>query len=137
VVCLQVEVKSVDGFQGREKDLIIISLVRANRGGATGFVGDPQRLNVAITRAKHMLVVLGHARTLRSNALLRAMLDDARRRGLLLDSGAVLTKVVRAVVSQCRLLQQAVEELHRPGAMVLEGAFWKVRAPAAFVCALP
>lgn len=55
---------TVDGFQGQERDVIFISLVRANDEGQIGFLGDLRRMNVAITRARMKLVILGEAATL-------------------------------------------------------------------------
>ena len=57
-------VNTVDGFQGQERDVIFISLVRANENGQIGFLNDLRRMNVAITRARMKLVVLGDAKTL-------------------------------------------------------------------------
>ena len=51
------EIDSVDGFQGREKEAVVISLVRSNPKGEIGFLGDVRRMNVAMTRARRKLLV--------------------------------------------------------------------------------
>ena len=57
-------INTVDGFQGQERDVILISLVRANEDGQIGFLNDLRRMNVAITRARMKLIILGDASTL-------------------------------------------------------------------------
>lgn len=59
-----ITVNTVDGFQGQERDVILLSLVRANAEGRIGFLGDLRRINVAITRARMKLIILGDASTL-------------------------------------------------------------------------
>lgn len=75
-----IEIKTVDGFQGCEKEVIVFSCVRSNKNKQIGFLADPRRLNVAITRAKRGLLVLGHRETLQTNELWAAFLkyvDDS------------------------------------------------------------
>lgn len=76
-----VEVKTVDGFQGREKEIIIISAVRSNRQGRVGFLNDWRRLNVAITRARRGLIVVGDSRTLMQERHWRAFIDWCKQQG--------------------------------------------------------
>jgi superfamily I DNA and/or RNA helicase len=58
------EIDSVDGFQGREKEAVVLSLVRSNNEGAIGFLADTRRMNVALTRARRKLIVVGDSATL-------------------------------------------------------------------------
>jgi len=60
----EVEIGSIDGFQGREKEAVILSLVRSNDRGEVGFLGDTRRMNVGMTRARRLLIVLGDSGTL-------------------------------------------------------------------------
>lgn len=80
---LDIEVNSIDGFQGQEKDLIIISLTRSNEMGIIGFLADYRRLNVAMTRAKKKLVIIGDGATLSSNELYLNLIDHIEKEGRL------------------------------------------------------
>ncbi len=77
-----VEVNSIDGFQGREKKIIIMSLVRSNDKGNIGFLKDLRRFNVALTRAQEELVVIGNPNTVRSNETYGRFLDFVKEKGL-------------------------------------------------------
>lgn len=71
----EVDIDTVDGFQGREKEAVVISLVRANREGEVGFLADTRRMNVALTRARRKLVVVGDSATLSQHPFYRDLLD--------------------------------------------------------------
>ena len=98
----KVDFNTVDGFQGQEKDVIILSCVRAGPGvQSIGFLGDQRRLNVAITRARASLFILGHAATLeRSDDMWKAIVQDARSTSRLLDvrSHSVLYRPLHWIV---------------------------------------
>lgn len=74
---LQWEVNTVDGFQGKEKDIIIMSTVRSNQEGRIGFLSDARRFNVAVTRAKFALYIIGHATTLTHDRYWKLLLQHA------------------------------------------------------------
>ncbi|MBA63323.1 MAG: IGHMBP2 family helicase [Planctomycetaceae bacterium] len=70
-----VEIDTVDGFQGREKEVVIISCVRCNRDGEIGFLGDTRRMNVALTRARRKLIMIADSATLGSNEFYSRLLS--------------------------------------------------------------
>ena len=74
-----ITVNTVDGFQGQERDVIFISLVRANEEGQIGFLNDLRRMNVAITRARMKLVILGEASTLGHHAFYKQLLEYVKK----------------------------------------------------------
>lgn len=85
-----ITVHTVDGFQGQERDVIFISLVRANEDGQIGFLNDLRRMNVAITRARMKLVVLGDASTLGKHTFYRKLIGYIREKGKIIDTpGAI------------------------------------------------
>jgi len=100
----EVRVNTVDGFQGSERDVIIISCVRSGTGSSIGFLNDDQRLNVALTRAKHCLVLVGDTSALReASELWQKFVSNAESRNIVkvLDCNqceAVMTQKIRSIL---------------------------------------
>lgn len=77
----QIAVNTVDGFQGQERDVILISMVRGNDDGRIGFLNDLRRMNVAITRARMKLIVLGDTSTLSHHPFYKRLIDHIAEHG--------------------------------------------------------
>ena len=70
-----ITVNTVDGFQGQERDIILISLVRSNDEGQIGFLRDLRRMNVAITRARMKLIIVGDPQTMTRHPFYRRLYE--------------------------------------------------------------
>ncbi|XP_044212591.1 DNA-binding protein SMUBP-2 [Thunnus albacares] len=71
----ELEIKSVDGFQGREKEAVVLSLVRSNRKGEVGFLAEDRRINVAVTRARRQIAVVCDTQTVQNHAFLKSLVN--------------------------------------------------------------
>ncbi|KAG2708639.1 hypothetical protein I3760_05G201800 [Carya illinoinensis] len=120
-----VNVKSVDGFQGGEEDIIIISTVRSNRYASIGFLSNHQRTNVALTRARHCLWILGNEGTLGNrDSIWKDLVLDAKRRKCFfnVDEDKDLHK---ALLDVKREFEQ-FDDLLKGDGILFRSARWKV-----------
>ncbi|XP_062350435.1 DNA-binding protein SMUBP-2 isoform X2 [Cinclus cinclus] len=90
----ELEIKSVDGFQGREKEAVVLSFVRSNRKGEVGFLAEERRINVAVTRARRQVAVVCDSHTVGSRPFLRRLLDHLSQHGLLRSAFEYLDDLV-------------------------------------------
>ena len=105
----QIEALTVDKYQGRDKPCIILSFVRSNgQGNAGRLLSDWQRINVALTRAKHKLLLVGCAESLRSLPLLGAPLDEDAMAASA-DVAAVVAEAMAAL--RAEIVRQADEDV--------------------------
>lgn len=77
-----IHIKTIDGFQGEERDVIYISLVRSNEKQEIGFLSDERRMNVALTRARKKLVVIGDSSTIGLNPFYKSFLEYCEKNGV-------------------------------------------------------
>ncbi|PIA31055.1 hypothetical protein AQUCO_05300110v1 [Aquilegia coerulea] len=120
-----VNVNSIDGFQGGEQDIIIITTVRSNSGGAIGFLANPQRSNVGLTRAKHCLWILGNGTTLaRSDSVWTELVNNAKDRKCFFhaDDDKDLAKAILQVKKELDQL----DDLLNGDSILFRTARWKV-----------
>uniref|UniRef100_A0A0D9W8Y6 UvrD-like helicase ATP-binding domain-containing protein n=1 Tax=Leersia perrieri TaxID=77586 RepID=A0A0D9W8Y6_9ORYZ len=120
-----VRVKSVNGFQGEEDDIIILSTVRSNVKGTVGFLVDEQRTNVALTRARHCLWILGNTNTLYSSGTVwRDLIADAQRRKCIINAtnDAAICKLVLKVKKEL----DELDDLLNADSAVFSNTRWKV-----------
>ncbi|KAK6461483.1 DEAD-box type RNA helicase [Scheffersomyces coipomensis] len=80
LILSQIDFNTVDGFQGQEKEIIIMSCVRASETGNVGFLSDIRRMNVALTRARTTLWILGNTESLSRNAVWKRLIENAKER---------------------------------------------------------
>ncbi|GKE13561.1 UvrD-like helicase, ATP-binding domain, P-loop containing nucleoside triphosphate hydrolase, partial [Tanacetum coccineum] len=120
-----VKVKSVDGFQGGEEDIIIVSTVRSNSHGPVGFLSCPQRTNIALTKARHCLWILGNERTLNnSGSIWKELVCDARSRNCLFDADADECLKMTIIATNKEL--EELDDLVNGNNVLFKHAKWKV-----------
>ncbi|PWA62544.1 uvrD-like Helicase, ATP-binding domain, P-loop containing nucleoside triphosphate hydrolase [Artemisia annua] len=119
-----VKVKSVDGFQGGEEDVVIVSTVRSNSHGSVGFISCPQRTNVALTRARHCLWILGNEITLtNSDSIWKELVSDARRRHCFFDADA--DECLKTTIIATKKELEQLDDLVSGTSVLFKHAKWK------------
>jgi len=81
LVAAPLTINTIDGFQGQERDIVYISLVRSNAKGEVGFLRDYRRMNVAMTRARKQLIVVGDSATIGSDSFYENFLTYCEKHG--------------------------------------------------------
>ncbi|XP_071706131.1 uncharacterized protein [Rutidosis leptorrhynchoides] len=127
-----VNVRSVDGFQGSEEDVIIISTVRCNEKGSIGFLSNHQRTNVALTRARFCLWILGNGSTLlKSDSIWKKLVLDTQDRGCfhnVNEDENLVQASTAALVEFCQL-----DNLFSMDSLLFSEAKWKVKFSDTFM----
>ena len=119
----EIEVASVDAFQGREKDIIIISCVRSNEHQGIGFLADPRRLNVALTRAKYAVIVVGNPKVLSRHPLWNHLLHHYKETHCLVEGPLTNMKESLMQFSKPKTLMNSLN----PGSHFMKTAMYDAR----------
>ncbi|KAK2992171.1 hypothetical protein RJ640_000807, partial [Escallonia rubra] len=121
----RVKVGTIDGFQGVEDDVIIISTVRSNRNGSVGFISSPRRTNVALTRARHCVWILGCERTLTDKgSVWEDVIIDAKVRQCFCN--AEEDKDLEKVILEVKKELDQLDDLLNRDSIIFRNAKWKV-----------
>nr|KYP39275.1 Helicase SEN1 [Cajanus cajan] len=121
----KVNVKSVDGFQGGEHDVIILSTVRTNSRTFLEFISSPQRTNVALTRARHCLWILGNERALtHKENVWKAIVLDAKKRNCFFDADR--DEQMAKAILDARKESDEFDDLLDSNSDIFKNALWKV-----------
>ncbi|MED6113609.1 hypothetical protein PIB30_119072 [Stylosanthes scabra] len=119
----EIEFNTVDGFQGREVDILLLSTVRAaplstaaseSNSSTIGFVADVRRMNVALTRAKLSLWIFGNARTLQTNRNWAALVKDAEERNLILTAKRPYHSILKTAAKNKYFLENSNDVIRQP-----------------------
>ncbi|XP_052552137.1 DNA-binding protein SMUBP-2 isoform X2 [Tympanuchus pallidicinctus] len=127
----ELEIKSVDGFQGREKEAVILSFVRSNRKGEVGFLAEDRRINVAVTRARRHVAIICDSHTVGSQAFLGRLLEHFRQHGQVRTAFEYLDDLVPENYSHRGERQQSTKAPAAPSPKPQQAAGRKPKATAA------
>lgn len=117
------QVASVDAFQGREKDIIIMSCVRSNEHQGIGFLNDPRRLNVALTRAKYGIIIAGNPKVLSKQPLWNHLLSFYKEQKVLVEGP--LTNLKESMIQFAKLKKLINSE--NPGSHFMSTSMFDAR----------
>ncbi|GEQ71836.1 hypothetical protein JCM33374_g5522 [Metschnikowia sp. JCM 33374] len=101
----EIDFNTVDGFQGQEKEIIIMSCVRASESGSVGFLSDVRRMNVALTRARTTLWILGNKSSLRRDRVWNKLISDAESRSAVCSAHPGFLNNLSAITSESQGMQ--------------------------------
>ncbi|KAI9209642.1 ATP dependent helicase [Polychytrium aggregatum] len=127
----EIEVASVDAFQGREKDYIVLCCVRSNEHQGIGFLSDPRRLNVALTRAKYGIVLLCNPKVLAKHPLWYELLMTYKARNCLVEGPLNNLKVSAIQFTKPRKKDGDVANMARGKRFGIDAAQHYAKAPSA------